>query len=74
MFRNVVPVGNPYYFEGNLEYFNQINFNYPDDKELNGDLKNKISPKTIYSYLNEIFNTEKTSDFINRIKIFLKFR
>ena len=51
-----MPVGNPYYFEGDLKYFNEINFNYPLDKTLNGDLKFKLEPKTIYSYLNDIFN------------------
>ena len=71
MFRNNVPAGNPYYFEGDLNYFEKINFNYPTDIELNGDYKKKISPKTIYSHLNEIFNIEKTSDFIKRISIFL---
>jgi hypothetical protein len=71
MFRNTVPVGNPYYFEGNLDYFNKINFNYPTDKVLNGDSKNKIPSKTIYSCLNEIFNIGKTSDFIKSIGLFL---
>jgi hypothetical protein len=71
MFRNKVPVGNPYYFEGDLDYFNKINFNYPNDIELNGDYKNKIPSKTIYSYLNEIFNTEKTTDFIKRTSNFI---
>jgi hypothetical protein len=64
MKNNPMPVGNPYYFEGNLDYFNKINFNYPKDVELNGDIKKKIPSRTIYSHLNEIFNIYNTSDFI----------
>ncbi len=71
MYRNTIPVGNPYYFERDLDYFNKVNFNYPTEKVLNGDSKNKIPSKTIYSYLNEILNKEKTSDFIKSIKLFL---
>ena len=49
---NPMPVGNPYYFEGDLDYFNKINFNYPKDK-------NKI----LYSNLNDIFNLNKFNEF-----------
>jgi len=48
MFNNHMPVGVPYYFEGDINYFDQINFNYPT--ELNNSL---------YEYLNEIFNKTK---------------
>lgn len=44
MFKIKVPVGNPYYFEGDLNYFEKINYNYPTDIELNGDFKKKLSP------------------------------
>jgi hypothetical protein len=71
MFRNNVPVGNPYYFEGDLEYFNKINFNYPEDSELNGDPKNKIPLKTIYTCLNEILNLYSTFEFITKLTLFL---
>lgn len=37
MRNNIMPIGNPYYFEGDLDYFSNINFNYPEDHELNGD-------------------------------------
>jgi hypothetical protein len=43
MLKNKMPVGNPYYFEGDINYFNFINFDYPIDSELNGDFKNKIN-------------------------------
>ena len=43
MFNNPMPVGNPYYFEGDiLKYFSKLNFNYPTDDYLNGNLKLKI--------------------------------
>jgi hypothetical protein len=71
MRNNIMPVGNPYYFEGDLDYFSNINFNYPEDHELNGDSKNKIPSKTIYSCLNEIFNIFSTSEFIQKITLFL---
>jgi len=71
MRNNSMPVGNPYYFEGNLDYFNLINFNYPKDLELNGDRKNKIPTKTIYSSLNEVFNIYYTTEFIYKITLFL---
>jgi hypothetical protein len=58
MFNNPMPVGNPYYFEGDLSHFNKINFNYPSDIELNGDKNNKIKSKNIFSCLNEIFHNE----------------
>ena len=68
---NKMPVGNPYYFEGDLKYFNKINFNYPSDIELNGNKKNKIKYKTIFSYLNEIFNISNTYNFKNILDNFL---
>jgi len=71
MSTNKMPVGNPYYFEGDISYFNKVNFNYPLDSELNGDFKNKIPPKTIYSCLNEIFNNYNTSEFHKEIIKFL---
>jgi len=68
---NSMPTGNPYYFEGNLEYYNKINFQYPPDHELNGDVTNKIPSKTIYSCLNEIFNSDNTTYFLKNIVLFL---
>lgn len=68
---NPMPAGNPYYFEGDLSYFKHINFNYPADLELNGDRKNKIKPKTIYSILNDTFNITSIIDFEKKIKLFL---
>ena len=68
---NSMPIGNPYYFEGDLDYFHFINFNYPKDYELNGDPKNKTPLKTIYFCLNEIFNIYNTSEFLQKIAIFL---
>jgi hypothetical protein len=52
MFNSPMPVGSPYYFEGDISYYSKINFNYPSDIELNGDKKNNIKSKTIYSHLN----------------------
>lgn len=71
MKNNPMPVGNPYYFEGDLDYFKYINFNYPTDLELNGDKKNKVKPKTIYSYLNDIFNINSITDFEKNLILFL---
>lgn len=71
MKNNPMPAGNPYYFEGDLSYFKHINFNYPADLELNGDRKNKIKPKTIYSILNYTFNITSIIDFEKKIKLFL---
>ena len=71
MFNNPMPVGNPYYFEGDISYFDKINFNYPTDSELNGDKNSNIKPKTIFSCLNEIFNDENPVEFKNKIKSFL---
>ena len=56
MKNNPMPVGNPYYFEGNiLEHFYKLNYNYPTDSDLNGSIKNKIKPKTIFDFLNKNF-------------------
>ena len=71
MRNNSMPIGNPYYFEGDLNYSSNINFNYLKDSELNGDSKNKIPSKTIYSCLNEIFNVYNTSEFLQKITLFL---
>ena len=71
MLKNKMPVGNPYYFEGDLNYFNEINFNYPLDNILNGDPENNLKPKTIFSYLNEIFNIENKFLFETEINKFL---
>jgi hypothetical protein len=72
MKKNLMPVGNPYYFEGDLDYYKFINFNYPADSELNGDIKKKVLPKTIYSCLNEIFNVFNATDFKNKLILNLK--
>lgn len=45
-----MPVGNPYYFEGDINYFSNLNFNYPADRVLDKE------KKSIYSYLNDNFN------------------
>jgi hypothetical protein len=69
---NPMPVGNPYYFEGNvLEYFNKINFNYPSDLILNGDKKAKLKSKSIYDYLNEIFEVKFKESFNLKLRNFL---
>jgi len=31
MLKNLMPVGNPYYFEGDLDYIYKVNYNYPLD-------------------------------------------
>ncbi len=71
MRNNKMPVGNPDYFEGDLNYFNKINFNYPSDIELNGNPRNKIKSKTIYSILNDIFSISNSFNFKNSLENFL---
>jgi hypothetical protein len=62
MFNNSMPVGNPYYFEGDvLKYFSKCNFNYPCEDDLNGNLK--IKTKSIFDYLNNIFEIKNELEF-----------
>jgi hypothetical protein len=56
MKNNTMPVGNPYYFEGNiLNYFSKVNFNYPPD--------NHLKTTTIFDYLNKNFELKNKDTF-----------
>lgn len=60
MFHNPVPVGNPYYFEGDINYFTQVNFKYPE-----------ACKKDLYEYIIENFNLYEFSEFEKSILMFL---
>ena len=68
MFNRPIPVGNPYYFEGDLKYFK--NYLFPNEDYLNSSIKDRKF-NTISSYLINIFNNENYNDFELNFKSFL---
>jgi len=68
MFNNLIPVGNPYYFEGDLNYFK--NYLFPDDDYLNSGIKER-KYNTISKYVINIFNLENYNEFETEIISFL---
>jgi len=68
MFNNPMPVGNPYYFEGDIKYFK--NYIFPTEDFLNSRIK-KGKINTIYNYVVNIFNNENYDEFEKEIIKFL---
>jgi hypothetical protein len=63
-----MPVGNPYYFEGNVKYFK--NYAFPTEDYLNSNTDKKTN-NTIADYVINIINLENYNEFESKIKLFL---
>ncbi len=70
MFNNPMPIGNPYYFEGDIKYFK--NYALPTETYLNSKSdKNKRKNNTITDFVINIFNLVNYSEFKSSINLFL---